>query len=47
MFDLAWNGKGLILNLREVPDQFLEQMVGWANEKIEAQNDQLSGLAGP
>lgn len=44
MFDLAWNGKGLFINLREVPDQLLDQMVEWANAKIEEENEQVKSL---
>lgn len=44
MFDLAWNSKGLTLNLNNVPDYILDLMVGWANEKIEAANQELRKL---
>ena len=38
--DLAWAGKGLFINLSEVPDQILDQMVGWVNQKIDQENEQ-------
>lgn len=43
MFDLAWNGRGLILTLNNLPDHIIEMMIGWANEKIEAQNREIPG----
>lgn len=39
MFDLAWDGKGLILDLDKVPDHILNLMVNWRNAKVEAENE--------
>jgi len=41
MFDLAWNSEGrLTFNLSDVPDRYLDLVVEWANERIEAENEQ-------
>lgn len=40
MFDLAWNSKGLIVNLKDVPDRILTLMVEWANERIEREQSE-------
>lgn len=39
MFDLAWDGKGLIIDLAKVPDHILNLMVNWRNAKVEAENE--------
>lgn len=41
MFDLATNSKNLTLNLNDIPDQYLEMMVEWNNERIEEHNRQM------
>jgi hypothetical protein len=36
MFDLAWNARrGLMLNLKDVPDYVLDHMVKWAEDYID------------
>ena len=40
-FDLAWNGKGLFINLKDVPDDILTLMVEWTNEAIEKENAEM------
>jgi hypothetical protein len=37
---MAWgcDGRGLTINLAEVPDDVLSQMIGWYNDKIEDEN---------
>ena len=44
IFEMAWGseGKGLVINLAEVPDDILNLMTGWRNEKVEAENEQHS-----
>ena len=43
LFDIAWDGKGLILNLTEWPDDLLEHLVVWRNERVEQDNRALEG----
>jgi hypothetical protein len=37
---LAWDGKGLVLDLGQVPDEILDEMVKWRNEKVERENEE-------
>lgn len=43
MFDLATNSKNLVVILNDLPDEFLESMVEWNNDRIEELNGQLPG----
>lgn len=38
MFELAWDNHGLTLQLDNVPDQILNLILQWRNEKVEAEN---------
>jgi len=38
LFDLAWDNHGLILNLNEIPDDMLQLMARWRNDKVEEEN---------
>jgi len=37
---LAWDNHGLNLNLNDVPDDMLQLIAQWRNEKVEAENAQ-------
>ena len=41
MFDLATNSKNLTVILNDLPDEFLELMVEWNNERVEELNRQM------
>jgi hypothetical protein len=32
---LAWDGKGMVFNLENVPDDILKLLVGWRNQRVE------------
>jgi hypothetical protein len=38
---LAWDGKGLVLDLTQVPDEILEDLIQWRNEKVDRENDEF------
>lgn len=44
MFDLAWHGKGMVVNLENLPDWALKMFVDMANEAIEEENDRAPNL---
>ncbi len=46
MFDLAWNGKGVYINLSDIPDRVLDLFVEWSNEKITQENEEVERLRG-
>jgi hypothetical protein len=39
MFQLAWDEKGMVFNLENVPDEILKLLVYWRNEKIQEENE--------
>jgi hypothetical protein len=45
--DLVWNGRGLTINVKDVPDQILDEFIGWVNEKIEEDNQKGTSLFPP
>jgi hypothetical protein len=43
MFDLAWNARrGLVINLKDVPDHILDYMTEWARDYIERGNTETA-----
>jgi hypothetical protein len=38
LFDLAWNSKGLVVDISRCPDNILLKMVDWRNEAVENEN---------
>jgi len=38
MFELAWDDHGLTLALNDLPDEILNRIAEWRNEKVEAEN---------
>ncbi len=44
LFELAWDGKGLVLDLHRVPTDILKLMILWRNEKVERENEQVKNL---
>jgi hypothetical protein len=44
LFEMAWDGKGLTLELSQVPDDILRMMIHWRNEKVEAENEETRKL---
>jgi hypothetical protein len=40
LFELAWDNHGLTLVLNDIPDDMLQQISGWRNEKVEIENAQ-------
>lgn len=38
IFDLAWDDKGMIVNLDELPDDILQLFLRWRNERVEEEN---------
>jgi len=41
IFNLAWDGRGLTVDLTNVPDQIMAKFVEWRAEKIEEENATL------
>ena len=37
LFNLAWDNHGLTLQLNDVPDQMLELIAQWRNEKVDSE----------
>lgn len=44
MFEMAWLGKGFILDLQKMPDGILDDFLEWRNEKHERDAEQAQGL---
>lgn len=42
MFQLAWDEKGMVFNLENVPDDMLKKIVEWRNERIDAENERAN-----
>ncbi len=42
---MAWNGKGMTVELNDLPDQVLDMFVAWTNEKIEKENEEHERLS--
>lgn len=40
MFTLAWDDKGMVFNLENVPDDMLKKVVEWRNERVREENEQ-------
>jgi len=39
MFTLAWDDKGMVFNLENVPDDMLKKIVEWRNERVQEDNE--------
>ena len=39
MFQLAWDEKGMVFNLEQVPDDILKKLVVWRNERVAEENE--------
>lgn len=39
MFQLAWDEKGMVFNLENVPDDILKKLVDWRNERVNEENE--------
>lgn len=44
LFDLAWDNHGLTLVLNDIPDDILQQLASWRNERVEMENAQASKM---
>ncbi len=42
MFQLAWDEKGMVFNLENVPDDILKKLVEWRNERVNEENDRAN-----
>jgi len=43
MFQLAWDEKGMVFNLENVPDDILKRLVEWRNERVQEENERSKG----
>jgi hypothetical protein len=41
LFDMAWDGKGFIIDLTRVPDDILRLMIAWREERIDEEKGLL------
>lgn len=41
MFELAWDEKGMVFNLDNVPDDMLKLIVQWRNERVQEENAKM------
>jgi hypothetical protein len=41
MFQLAWDEKGMVFNLENIPDDMLKRIVEWRNERVKQENEKL------
>jgi hypothetical protein len=43
LFSLAWDGKGIVLDATQIPDDLMDQLVEWRNECVERENAAMKG----
>jgi len=41
LFELAWDNHGLTLNLNDIPDDMLQLIAYWRNDKVEQENAKM------
>jgi hypothetical protein len=44
LFELAWDDHGLTLVLNDIPDDMLQQISAWRNEKVEIENAHVAKI---
>ena len=44
MFQLAWDGKGFHLNLKQLNDSELDQILKWRDERVKEENEKLASM---
>jgi hypothetical protein len=44
IFELAWDNKGFVIDMRTLPDYVMDLFITWRNERIQEERDQVPSL---